>query len=89
MSQPATAAEVREVLRAHLADILYCEPEEVGDDTAFQDLGLDSVLGAEVTAVINSRYGLKEKVEALYQNPTLDQLAEHVAKRTGLPLGAN
>ncbi|MEU3520612.1 acyl carrier protein [Streptomyces sp. NPDC006654] len=74
--------EVREVLRAHLAEVLYCEPEEVEDDTAFEDLGLDSVLGAELTALINSRYGLSEKVETLYQNPTLTLLAEHVAKQT-------
>ncbi|MER5339327.1 acyl carrier protein [Streptomyces mirabilis] len=88
MSQTVTADEVREVLRTHLAEVLYCEPEEIGDDTAFQDLGLDSVLGAEVTAVINSRYGLEEKVEALYQNPTLADLAEYVAQRAGLPQGA-
>ncbi|MFE9601437.1 acyl carrier protein [Streptomyces hokutonensis] len=88
MSRTVTTDEVREVLRAHLAEVLYCEPEEIGDDTAFQDLGLDSVLGAEVTAVINSRYGLEEKVEALYQNPTLADLADHVAGRTGLPQSA-
>ena len=88
MAQPATPAEVREVLRTHLAEVLYCEPGEVGDDTSFQDLGLDSVLGAEVTALINSRYGLEEEVTAIYQHPTLAQLAEYVAKRTGLPLDA-
>ncbi|MFI6402541.1 acyl carrier protein [Streptomyces sp. NPDC050548] len=88
MSRTATAQEVREVLRTHLAEVLYCEPEEIGDDTAFQDLGLDSVLGAEVTAVINSRYGLEEKVEALYQHPTLTDLADHVAGRADLEQGA-
>ncbi|MFJ6895187.1 acyl carrier protein [Streptomyces hokutonensis] len=88
MSQTVTTDEVREVLRTHLAEVLYCEPAEIGDDTAFQDLGLDSVLGAEVTAVINSRYGLEEKVEALYQNPTLADLADYVASRTGLPQSA-
>jgi acyl carrier protein len=88
MTQTITADEVREVLRTHLAEVLYCEPQEIADDTAFQDLGLDSVLGAEVTAVINSRYGLEEKVEALYQNPTLAELADHVARQTGLPQGA-
>ncbi|MFJ2609790.1 acyl carrier protein [Streptomyces sp. NPDC087425] len=84
MSQLVTTDEVREVLRTHLAEVLYCEPEEVGDDTAFQELGLDSVLGAEVTALINSRYGLEEKVEALYQNPTLAQLAAYVAQHADL-----
>jgi acyl carrier protein len=88
MTQTITADEVREVLRTHMAEVLYCEPQEIADDTAFQDLGLDSVLGAEVTAVINSRYGLEEKVEALYQNPTLAELADHVARQTGLPQGA-
>ncbi|MFG2783700.1 acyl carrier protein [Streptomyces prunicolor] len=88
MSQTVTAHEIREVLRTHLAEVLYCELEEIGDDTAFQDLGLDSVLGAEVTAVINSRYGLEEKVEALYQHPTLTALADHVATRAGQAQGA-
>ncbi|WP_405550883.1 acyl carrier protein (plasmid) [Streptomyces globisporus] len=79
MSLPLTDDDVRGVLRSHLAEVLYCEPAEIGDETNFEDLGLDSVLGAEVTAVINSRYGLSERVEAVYQNPTLTRLAAYVA----------
>lgn len=81
MSIPHSAASVRDELRAHLADVLYCEAAEVDDDATFQDLGLDSVLGVELVSVINSRYRLEETVDAVYEHPTLAGLADYVVGR--------
>jgi acyl carrier protein len=78
MSESITVDAVREVLREELAKILYCELDEVDEDTNFETLGLDSVLSVELTAFINARYELAEKMEVIYQNPTLNLLAQHV-----------
>ncbi|MFF0380013.1 acyl carrier protein [Actinoplanes missouriensis] len=74
-------AAVREELRAHLAEVLYLEPDDIADDAGFADLGLDSVLGVELIALINSRYGLAELVEEAYRQGTLANLAEYVCAR--------
>ncbi len=69
---------VRDELRECLAEILYCDVAEIDDDLPFQELGLDSVLGLDLLSVINSRYGRQDRVDVIYDHPTLNKLAEHV-----------
>ncbi|MEU5848875.1 acyl carrier protein [Saccharopolyspora shandongensis] len=75
------AATIRDELRSHLAEVLYVEVAEVEDDATFQDLGLDSVLGVELVSVINAKYGLSEVVDAVFDHPTLNKLADYVRER--------
>jgi acyl carrier protein len=80
---PVSAAEpVADVLRAQLAGILACEPWDLDADSAFNLLGLDSVLGAEFVAGINRTYGLDERPVCLYDHPSLNAMAAHIASRT-------
>jgi acyl carrier protein len=79
MPDQTSRETVHDSLRTQLAEILYCPPEEIDGETPFGDLGLDSVLGIELIASINSSYGLHEQLEVVYQNPTLDQLATHIS----------
>ncbi|MGW3135039.1 acyl carrier protein [Streptomyces sp. NPDC001139] len=78
---PNTALEIRSHLRGQVADLLYCEPDEIDDDADFQELGLDSVLGVELTAVINDVHGLEERAEVIRTHPTLNQLANYVVEK--------
>ena len=87
MNIVAAQPEIHENLRVRIAEILYCQPEEVGDDATFQDLGLDSVLGADLIEHINSVYGLQEEVEAVYQKSTLAQLSTYVAEQVSAKAG--
>ncbi|WP_424216143.1 acyl carrier protein (plasmid) [Streptomyces sp. BI20] len=68
-------------LRECLAEVLYCPVEDIPEDTAFQDLGLDSILSAEIAAIVNSHYGLDEKISVIYEHPNLRALSDHVASR--------
>lgn len=75
--------EIREELRSHLAGILYCEADDVADDATFEDLGLDSILGLELIAMVNTRYGLTEPLESVYEYPTLGEFSMYVRDRAG------
>lgn len=75
-------APVVDVLRAQLAAILACEPWDIDADSAFNLLGLDSVLGAEFVAGINRTYGLDERAVCLYDHPSLNAMAAHITSRT-------
>jgi acyl carrier protein len=79
------AEELREQLRELIAGVLYCDLHEVGDDTTFTDLGLDSVLIVEFVADINRRYEVHESVDVLYQHDTLAKFAGYLAGRIGEP----
>ncbi|WP_256104201.1 MULTISPECIES: acyl carrier protein [Streptomyces] len=76
-----TDSSIREELRAHLADVLYLDTSEIHDEATFADLSLDSVLGVELVAVINTRYGLDESVEAVFEHPTVEKLADYIRDR--------
>ncbi|MFI2710523.1 beta-ketoacyl synthase N-terminal-like domain-containing protein [Micromonospora sp. NPDC018662] len=71
--------EVAAVLREELARTLYCDPAEIDDDTSFNALGLDSILGVEFVTFVNDRYALDEPAGVLYDHPTLTAFARHVA----------
>ncbi|MGW0605907.1 acyl carrier protein [Streptomyces sp. NPDC002644] len=76
-----TIETIRETVRSQLATTLFCEPAEIADDTPFEDLGLDSVLGVELIGGVNAAYGLEEKVAAVYENPTVEQFSAHVRQQ--------
>jgi len=83
MSEDITVSDVRAMLREELAQILYTDVESIDDDVPFEELGLDSVLSVELAAAINARYGTQEKIEVMYQHPTVGVLAEYVAAVAG------
>jgi acyl carrier protein len=81
MSNDQSTADVQTLLRAQLQEILYCDPSEIADDAQFAAMGLDSVLGVELLAEVNRRYGLSEKVKVLYAYPTVNDLTAYLVAR--------
>ncbi|WP_330301492.1 phosphopantetheine-binding protein [Streptomyces sp. NBC_00503] len=90
MAPPPAAApmvvrgDITEVLREQLAGILCCDVWDIDPATAFDRLGLDSILGAEFIAVINRTFGLSERAVSLYDHPDIAALAAYIAARTGV-----
>ncbi|MFJ8535824.1 acyl carrier protein [Streptomyces sp. NPDC093591] len=74
-------SSIREELRVHLAEVLYLETSEIDDEATFADLSLDSVLGVELVSVINTKYGLDESVDAVFEHPTVTKLADYIRER--------
>jgi len=81
VASPINAASILGDLRTHLADVLYVEIGDIEDDATFKELGLDSVLGVELISVLNGKYGLQEKIEAVHDHPTARRLADHLHSR--------
>ncbi|RII13441.1 Polyketide synthase PksL [Streptomyces sp. YIM 130001] len=76
-----SGAAVLETLREQLAETLYCDVWDIDVHATFNTLGLDSILGVEFVAFLNSAYGLDEKAGVLYDHPSLTALATYVAAR--------
>ncbi|WP_435595787.1 beta-ketoacyl synthase N-terminal-like domain-containing protein [Streptomyces albogriseolus] len=79
----ALAAQVADGVREVLAGVLYAEPGELDTGQTFQALGVDSILSVEFVALVNARYGTDVKATELYDHPTPDAFARHVAAQTG------
>lgn len=81
LSGTATVLELRSVeaiLRETLAEALYMRAADVGFNTAFVDLGMDSIIGVEWLPVIQNRLGVSLSPTKIYEYPTLRELAAFV-----------
>ena len=75
---PAQLRQVEDVLRETLAEVLYMKPGDVGVNTPFVDLGMDSVMGVEWLPMIQQRLGVSLGATKTYEYPTIRDLAGYV-----------
>lgn len=74
-------SNVKEELRALIAEI--AEKDEIPDDVAFKDLGIDSMMGVEIVAAIERKYQVKIDDAELTQITTLNSSLGLVQKKLG------
>ncbi|MFF5315465.1 acyl carrier protein [Streptomyces massasporeus] len=79
------SADLMTELVGMLATVLRLKAERIDETQTFQALGLDSLLTVEFVATVNARYGTAVKPDALFDHPTLLELARHVARERGMP----
>ena len=75
------STNLKEELRALIAEI--AEKDEIPDDVAFKDLGIDSMMGVEIVAAIERKYQVKIEDAELAQITTLNSSMELVTKKLG------
>ncbi|MFF0543578.1 acyl carrier protein [Nocardia thailandica] len=78
-SKPAILTWCRE----YLAGLLGVDPGTLDPTTDFDRLGVDSALAVALLIDVEERYGVDLSPEDLYDNPTLDAVAEQVHRRAG------
>lgn len=74
-----SAANLKEDLRALIAEI--AEKDEIPDDVAFKDLGIDSMMGVEIVAAIERKYQVKIEDAELAEIQTLNGSMALVQKK--------
>jgi len=74
-------SNMKEELRALIAEI--AEKDEIPDDVAFKDLGIDSMMGVEIVAAIERKYQVKIEDAELAQVTTLNASMALVQKKLG------
>jgi acyl carrier protein len=70
---------LKEDLRALIAEI--AEKDEIPDDVAFKDLGIDSMMGVEIVAAIERKYQVKIDDSELLEVTTLNNSMALVQKK--------
>lgn len=82
----AAAREPREVeLTAIWSRILKKEPDQIGVNDNFFDLGGDSIDVADVRRELKTEFGLDVGIVHLFQHPTIRKLATFLAHNPGAP----
>jgi acyl carrier protein len=75
----STADEIEEWLVARLCVIFNLRREKVGGSFDFDDLGMDSITHAGLAREIENQFDLSLAPDALYEYPTVQALASHIA----------
>ncbi|QGZ37636.1 acyl transferase domain-containing protein [Pseudoduganella flava] len=86
---PATGApvvpieQVRQQLKATLAEALFMQPADIDIDRSFTELGLDSIIGVEWMKAVNKAFGTALSATRVYDYPSVRELAAHVQAQLG------
>lgn len=66
-----TRDEVKSDLALRIAQAMYMEPNEIGDDDIFSDFGLESVTLAKIVDGLNRHYGRAITIAEMLPHQTL------------------
>lgn len=78
--EPPTAAEIQAWMVSYLAELLAIEPDEVDATIPFDQYGLDSAAAVGLTGDMEEWLDRKLDPTLLYDYPTVEALARHLAE---------
>ncbi|MGD9364366.1 MAG: SDR family NAD(P)-dependent oxidoreductase [Desulfobacteraceae bacterium] len=76
----ALIVQVADEIRRNLGEILHLGEGDADDESAFSELGLDSIGGVEMVRNINTALDLNLDAVVLYDHTTISKLAAHIAQ---------
>jgi NADPH:quinone reductase-like Zn-dependent oxidoreductase/acyl carrier protein len=71
-------AAVIDVLKQELAEILRLAPDRLDVGRSVYDMGMDSLMGAELITALDARLGIALPLMALSEGPTIARLAQRI-----------
>lgn len=80
IQEPPTASKIQDWIAAYLAELLEVEPYEVDVSVPFDRYGLDSSAAVGLTGDLEDWLGQKLDPTLLYDYPTVEALARHLAE---------
>ncbi len=80
---------LEEFLKKEVAWVLRLAERDVARDVPFSDIGLDSLRSLELRNRLEHALGLTLPATLVWQFPTVEALAPHLAEKMGLPLAAD
>jgi FkbH-like protein/FkbM family methyltransferase len=78
LSTPHQLPAICATLKKLLAEELYMAESEIGNNTQFVDLGLDSITGVTWIQKVNREYGTSMAATKVYAYPTLSDMSEYI-----------
>jgi acyl transferase domain-containing protein/acyl carrier protein len=88
LAEAESFAQRMEILEAHLQQelgrVLRLAPERIERERPLGTLGMDSLMALEFVRRLNADLGLRIPATAIFNYPTVKQLAEQVSERLGM-----
>ncbi len=68
--------------RGYVANVLEVPADAVDPDASFDRLGVDSAIAVSLLIEVEERYGIELPAEALFENPTVNAVAEYLSAQS-------
>jgi acyl transferase domain-containing protein/NAD(P)-dependent dehydrogenase (short-subunit alcohol dehydrogenase family)/acyl carrier protein/SAM-dependent methyltransferase len=79
-SRPGGEGTVHDAILDTLAGVLLMDRAEIDPARSYVDHGVDSILAVETAKQLGARLGIELRPTDLFNHPTVDRLAEHIAR---------
>lgn len=76
-----------DLLKREVAEILRISPERLDEHRSMYDQGMDSLMGMELVAAVEERFGVNLPIMALSEGPTIARLVERIIRQLKAPEG--
>ncbi len=76
-----------DLLKREVAEILRISPERLDEARSMYDQGMDSLMGMELVAAVEDRFGINLPIMALSEGPTITRLVERIIRQVKAPEG--
>ena len=74
-----------DLLKREVANILRISPERLDENRSMYDQGMDSLMGMELVAAVEDRFGVNLPIMALSEGPTIARLVERIIRQLKAP----
>jgi len=81
LDDDALAAAIAGVLKKEVGEILHVAPEKIEDGKSLHDIGMDSLMGMELVAAVETRFGVTLPLMALSEGLTIERLVQTMIKQ--------
>ncbi len=78
VSHAHLASRVRQGVRQSIVQTLKLDEDQLEEDLAFAEYGVDSITGVALVNAINTQLGLNLPITALFDYVTIEQLSAHI-----------
>jgi NAD(P)-dependent dehydrogenase (short-subunit alcohol dehydrogenase family) len=85
MDDEELAAALAGLLKHEIGEILHISPEHIADDRSLYELGMDSLMGVELAAAVEARFGVNLPLMALSEGPTVGRLVGRIVRQLRTP----
>lgn len=69
-----------DLLKREVAEILHTSPERLDENRSMYDQGMDSLMGMELVAAVEARFGVNLPIMALSEGPTIARLVSRIIR---------
>jgi len=89
LSADELSAAFIDMLKKLVGEILRTAPAKIDEHRSLYDMGLDSLMGVELSTAIEARFSARLPVMALSENPTIARLSAQIISQLNGTNGAN